>query len=76
MPELTVSSELYNRFAELSAEFEEFDTAEDLIGFILQDSADELESRIYTHTKEGDDSGEAMDEAAMEDRLKDLGYIQ
>ncbi len=68
--DITVTDALYARYETLATELDGFDSADDLIEYVLSASATELEQTTDTETTD------EVDDEAVHDRLKQLGYVE
>ena len=68
--DITVTDALYSRYETLADQLDGFDSAEDLVAYLLAESAAELEQT--TDSEPTDD----VDDDAVHDRLKQLGYVE
>jgi hypothetical protein len=69
MDDVDVSPPLYDRYDRLASELSGFEDADELIAYVLNEVANEIERDV------GGEFNEALDEEEVEQRLEDLGYM-
>ncbi|WP_423746934.1 hypothetical protein V5735_22660 (plasmid) [Haladaptatus sp. SPP-AMP-3] len=70
MPEISISDSLYSKYKTLAENLDGFDSGNELIEYVLSETATELQGRSPMKTKE------SVDDEAVQDRLKQLGYVE
>ena len=70
MSEIRIPDRLYENYQRLSSELDGFDTPDEMIQYVLAETASELEANRSEPTEDRDDD----DDVAQ--RLQDLGYIE
>ena len=70
MTQLTIQDSLYKKYNKLANELDGFADAEELIAYLLRESARELQKENI-----GNQDGD-INEEAVYNRLSDLGYVE
>ena len=70
MPKVSISDSLYSKYKTLAENLEGFNSEDELIEYILSETATELQGRSPMKAKE------SVDDEAVQDRLKQLGYVE
>jgi len=75
MDTIEIPEELGARLSNIAAELPEFESTEELVEYVLESTATELERELEGKAIAGEDSERPDDAAAVEERLEDLGYL-
>jgi hypothetical protein len=74
MATIDVPHDLCARLSQIAAELPEFESTEELVEYVLESAAMELERELDTDALADDQAG-PEDDDAVEERLEDLGYL-
>ncbi|RBI60710.1 CopG family transcriptional regulator [halophilic archaeon] len=70
MTEVSIPKSLYTKIESLAKELNGFDGPDELIKYILSESAAEIEENAVENV------GETVEEDAVQERLEQLGYVE
>jgi len=71
MPAINVPDELLSRYERLAADLDGFESSTGLLLYVLEETADEFERQAT-----GPDDETTVDDGSVENRLRELGYIE